>query len=69
VESKALRLPVDARARLAKRLIASFDDQVDLDADKVWAEEGERRLQELRSGAVKSRTAEGVFRKARSALR
>lgn len=69
LESKALRLPASARARLAERLISSLDDQVDPDAEKLWAEEAERRLDELRSGAVKSRPAGGVFRKARSALR
>ena len=69
LESKALRLPAGARARLAERLISSLDDQVDPDAEKLWAEEAERRLDELRSGAIKSRPAESVFRKARSALR
>ena len=34
-----------------------------------WAEEAERRLDELRAGAVKGRPAASVFRKARSALR
>ncbi len=52
LESRALKLPVDARARLAERLISSLDDQADPDAEKLWAEEAERRLDELRSGAV-----------------
>jgi putative addiction module component (TIGR02574 family) len=69
LESKALRLPAGARARLAERLISSLDDQGDPDPEKLWAEEAERRLEELRSEAVKSRPAEGVFRKARSTLR
>ena len=68
VESRALRLSAAARARLAERLISSLD-QGDPDAEKLSAEEAERRLEELRSGAVKSRPAEGVFRKARTALR
>jgi putative addiction module component (TIGR02574 family) len=69
VESKALRLPTRERARLAERLILSLDEQTDPDAEKLWAEEAERRLDELRSGRVKSRAAESVFRKARSTLR
>ena len=69
LELKALRLTAGARARLAERLISSLDDQIDPDADKLWAEEAERRLHELRSGTVKSRPAESVFRKARPALR
>ncbi len=69
LESKALGLPARERARLAERLISSLDDQTDPDAEKLWVEEAERRLDELRSGAVKSRPAESVFRKARSTLR
>jgi hypothetical protein len=69
LEAKALRLPTGGRARLAERLISSLDDQVDPDGEKLWAEEAERRLEELRSRTVKSRPAVGVFRKARSALR
>jgi len=46
-----------------------FDDEIDLDTEKLWAEEAERRLEELSSGTVKSRSAESVFRKVRSATR
>ncbi len=69
LESKVLKLPARERARLAERLISSLDDQTDPDAEKLWGEEAERRLEELRSGTVKSRSAETVFRRARSALR
>ncbi len=69
LESKALRLSVRERARLAERLISSLDDRIDTDAEGLWVEEAERRLEELRAGAVKSRPAESVFRKARSRLR
>jgi putative addiction module component (TIGR02574 family) len=69
LESKALKLPTRERARLAERLILSLDEETDPDAEKFWAEEAERRLEELRSGSVKSRPAESVFRKARSTLR
>jgi putative addiction module component (TIGR02574 family) len=69
LESKALKLPVRERARLAERLLSSLDDQTDPDAEKLWVEEAERRLEELRSGTVTSRPAESVFRKARSRLR
>lgn len=69
LEYKALKLPARESARLAERLISSLDDQTDPDADELWVEEAERRLEELRSGIVKSRPAESVFRKARSTLR
>ena len=69
IESKAMKLPARARARLAERLIASLDDHADRDAEQAWIREGERRLNELRSGKVKGRSAVGVFRRARAALR
>jgi len=69
IESKALKLSPRERARLAERLISSLDDEVDSDAEAVWVREAERRLDELRTGKVKGKTAASVFRKARAALR
>lgn len=69
LESQILKLPPRQRARLAARIISSLDDQTDADAEKLWAEEAERRLDEIQSGKVKIRSGEAVFRKARSALR
>ena len=69
LESKALRLPRRERARLAQRLISSLDRDVDADVDKLWLQEAERRLAELKSGKVAAIPADKVLRKARSALR
>ena len=69
LESKALRLPRRDRARLAQRLISSLDSEVDTDVDKLWLQEAERRLGELKSGKVAGIPAEKVIRKARSSLR
>jgi putative addiction module component (TIGR02574 family) len=69
IESKAMKLSARERARLAERLIASLDDEVDADAEAAWVQEGERRLDELRSGKVQGRAAARVFRRARAALR
>ena len=69
LESKALRLPRRERARLAQRLISSLDPNVDADVDKLWLQEAERRLSELKSGTVAGIPAEKVLRKACSALR
>jgi len=69
IESKALKLSPRERARLAERLILSLDDEVDSNAEKLWVREAERRLDELRAGEVKGRSAGSVFRKARSMLR
>jgi putative addiction module component (TIGR02574 family) len=69
LESKALKLSRRERARLAQRLISSLDREIDADAEKLWLEEAERRLAELKSGKVAGIPAEKVVRKARSALR
>jgi len=69
LESKALRLPRRERARLAQRLISSLDSEPDANVDKLWLQEAERRLGELKSGKAAGIPAEKVIRKARSALR
>jgi putative addiction module component (TIGR02574 family) len=69
LESKALRLPRRERARLAQRLISSLDPEVDADVEKLWLQEAERRLDELKSGKVAGIPAQKVIRKARSMLR
>jgi putative addiction module component (TIGR02574 family) len=69
LESKALKLPRKNRARLAQRLISSLDQETDVDTEKLWREEAERRLAELKSGKVTGIPAERVIRKARSAIR
>lgn len=68
IESKAMQLTTRARARLAERLISSLDNEVDPDSEAAWIREGERRLDELRFGGVKGRSAAGVFRRARAAI-
>ena len=69
LESKALRLPRRERARLAQRLISSLDPNADADVERLWLQEAERRLAELKSGKVQGIPADKVIRKARSALR
>ena len=68
LESKALKLPPKERARLAERLIASLDQETDPDAEELWLQEAERRLDELESGSASGIPADQVFEKARSTL-
>jgi putative addiction module component (TIGR02574 family) len=52
LQAELLQLPADVRARLAEALLASLDEP-DAELDIAWADEAERRSQELRSGNVK----------------
>ena len=52
LEAQLLRLPPEERARLARVLIESLDDQPELDPS--WFEEAERRVAELANGDVEA---------------
>ena len=61
IAEEALSLPSEARALLADRLVESLDPAEDGYIHKLWAAEGNRRLQELRSGQVTGIPGEEVF--------
>jgi putative addiction module component (TIGR02574 family) len=65
---KALALPEKERADLAGSLINSLDETVDENAEAAWQEEVGRRLEELRSGKVKTRSWDEVRQKGRTLL-
>lgn len=50
----ALALPSEARALLADRLVESLDPADDGPIHRLWVIEAQRRLQEVRSGKVKT---------------
>jgi putative addiction module component (TIGR02574 family) len=52
---EALSLSEDARVDLAEALLESVEHQpADNGADEAWSAEAKRRLEEVRSGAVKA---------------
>ena len=67
IEAYALRLPRHKRAQLAQQLIASLDEEDEL--EQAWTETAVRRDHELRSGQTKAIPAEQVFSDARAASR
>lgn len=67
LEAEILKLPSHERARLAEVLIASLDEEDEIAA--AWADEAERRYEELRSGAVAAVPAAEVLARVRSRLR
>jgi putative addiction module component (TIGR02574 family) len=65
---KALSLPDKERADLAGSLIDSLDATVDENAEAAWQEEIVRRLEEVRSGKVKTTSWDEVRHKSRTLL-
>lgn len=60
----AMSLEVHERAALAEKLLASLEELTEEEAERLWAEEAQRRLEEFRTGQAKAVQAEVVHRKA-----
>ena len=62
--AQALRLSHSERAHLAQQLLDSLDEESEV--ERAWAEEAERRYEELRSENVEAVPADQAFAEARS---
>ena len=69
IEAKVLRMPGPARAKLVKSLLLSLEESEDEDPEGLWAEEAERRYEEIKRGEVTPIPSEEVLREARSRLK
>lgn len=67
LEAEALKLTIDERAKLAEHLIASLDE--DSEIEEAWAAETERRIAEIESGTVELIPAAEALSRARAALK
>ena len=65
---KARALPPEQRIRLAEELLSSVQDS-DEEVEAAWAEEIERRLEEVENGTAKLIPAEEVFAEIRRLLK
>jgi putative addiction module component (TIGR02574 family) len=65
--AELLQLPLHVRARLAESLIASLDE--DAEVEEAWRSEVERRVAALDSGEASTRPSTEVFEEARARLR
>ena len=63
VLADALRLDLDARARVATEILASLDGPADANAEAAWAVEIERRVAAIEAGTVKLEPWEDVKRR------
>ena len=64
IESDALNLDIQARAKLAGKLLMSLDEPSTSEVERLWLDEAERRLEEYRSGKVQGVPANDVFQRA-----
>ncbi|MCX6894358.1 MAG: addiction module protein [Verrucomicrobia bacterium] len=65
---EALALPSEARALLADRLVESLDPAEDGYIHQLWATEARRRLDDVRSGRVKTIPGETALAQVRQAM-
>lgn len=66
LEAQAMKLDSRSRARLARKLIMSLETSPpDVELERLWAEEAERRAVELQEGRVTARPAAAVLRRVR----
>ncbi len=66
LKAQALRLDPEARAELARELLASLDDLSEAEMEKLWLDEAIRRDEELESGAARAHPANDVLDRARA---
>ncbi len=68
IEAEALRLDLQGRAQLAEKLLLSLDAPSDEENLRLWVDEAERRLRDLRDGKAREIPSDEALRKARAAL-
>ena len=66
VIDEALLLPADARVGLVEKIIESLNLPTRQEIDKIWAEEAEKRIQQIDQGEVDLIPGEDVFSKIRN---
>ncbi len=67
---QAIRLLRESEKReILQALVADLDAGQDIDVERAWIEEAQRRLHSLRTGKTKAIPSEQVFLKARHRLK
>jgi len=68
LEREIRSLSDDDRIHLLRDLVADLDGERDLEVEKAWLEEAQRRFRELKEGLVDAIPAEDVFKSTRDRL-
>ena len=61
ITREALQLPERSRAEIVQQLLRSFEEEPEEGVEAAWAEEAERRFQELKGGKVPSAPVDQMF--------
>lgn len=62
--SEAISLPADIRALIVNKLLESLNP-TSKEIDEIWASEAEKRVEDIRTGKVKTISGEEVFKEIR----
>ena len=65
IYDEALSLPADARIGLVEKILSSLNLPTQDEIDRAWAEEAERRVDQIDRGKVKLIPGEKVFERIR----
>ena len=68
LEVEIKKLNLRDRAALARWIVESLEELSEAEIEALWAEEAERRLDELEQGVVSEIPAEEALRRARAAI-
>ena len=68
LETEIKKLTLKERGALAKWIVQSLDDLPESEIEALWAEEAERRLDELEQGLATEIPAEEVLLRTRAAI-
>jgi putative addiction module component (TIGR02574 family) len=62
--SEAISLPADIRASIVNKLLESLNPTTK-EIDEIWAKEAEKRVEDIKTGKVKTIPGEDVFKEIR----
>ncbi len=65
LEAIVLQLSEKGRARLARVLLFSLEEETKEGAEQAWIEEAQHRYEEIQRGDVEAQDSDAVFREAR----
>ncbi len=68
IEASIQKLDLKDRATLAKWIVESLDDLSEAEVEELWADEAERRLDELEQGLVAEISDREALHRARVAI-